>query len=203
VNDLADGINELQCGVSFEYSSVSILMYADDIALLSETAEGLQRQLDYLHQWCYKWRMEINEKKTRVVHYRKPGTDRHQQYFHCGNKIVNIIETYKYLGLWINEFLDTQTMVKELANSATRALGKITVKLKAMGGLTYSGYTKLYNSIVDPILTYASGVWGTKEYKILNTVQNKARRQYLGVPLSNTWGDMCWSSVTSRLVQEV
>jgi hypothetical protein len=98
-------------------------------------------------------------------------------------------------------------MVKELANSATRALGKITVKLKAMGGLTYSGYTKLYNSIVDPILTYASGVWGTKEYKILNTVQNKARRQYLGVPLRTpnmaTWGDMGWTSVTSRLRQEV
>jgi hypothetical protein len=33
------------------------MLYADDIVLLSETAEGLQNSLDKVSQYCKKWGM--------------------------------------------------------------------------------------------------------------------------------------------------
>jgi hypothetical protein len=39
-------------------------MFADDILLLSESAEGLQKSLDKLSEYCKKWQLPVNVKKT-------------------------------------------------------------------------------------------------------------------------------------------
>ena len=42
-------------------------MYADDLVILSETKEGLQRCLDKLNIYTKKWDLKINLKKTNIV----------------------------------------------------------------------------------------------------------------------------------------
>ena len=49
-NDIAEVINNCGAGIPINDGSVSILMYADDIALISETHDGLRKQLDSLHK---------------------------------------------------------------------------------------------------------------------------------------------------------
>jgi hypothetical protein len=65
----------------------------------------------------------------------------------------------------------------------------------------------MYDAMVYPVLTYGAGVWGTSEYGCINTVENKARRQFLAVPARTpnmvTWGDMGGLSTTSKLKLEV
>lgn len=42
-------------------------MFADDILLLSETADGLQKSISKLHEYCAKWQLSINAKKSKVM----------------------------------------------------------------------------------------------------------------------------------------
>ena len=71
VNDLTLGIKSLNCGipVSLE-SSISILLYADDIVLLLESEANMQIMLDYLGNWCETWGLTINFNKSKVMHFR-------------------------------------------------------------------------------------------------------------------------------------
>ena len=47
VNDLAVELNNLNCGVSLQETlNVSVLLYADDIAILSEIEAGMQTMLN-------------------------------------------------------------------------------------------------------------------------------------------------------------
>ncbi|XP_063436893.1 ankyrin repeat domain-containing protein 50-like [Mytilus trossulus] len=46
INDLAKRINNLNCGVCFDDTVLSILLYADDIALIAPDEESLQKMLD-------------------------------------------------------------------------------------------------------------------------------------------------------------
>jgi len=39
-------------------------MYADDLILLSETAEGLQNSLSKLSTYCEEWGLQVNVKKN-------------------------------------------------------------------------------------------------------------------------------------------
>ncbi len=47
--------------------AVRLLFYADDLALMSHTPAGLQKQLDVLQAFCYERQLTVNVKKTKVV----------------------------------------------------------------------------------------------------------------------------------------
>ena len=50
-----------------------ILLFADDIALLSDTIVGLQNQLDVLARSCARLDLHVNLGKSNIVIFRKGG----------------------------------------------------------------------------------------------------------------------------------
>ncbi len=46
-----------------------ILLFADDICILAEDEIKLQIFLDITNEWCQKYRMKINNHKTKVIHF--------------------------------------------------------------------------------------------------------------------------------------
>ena len=69
VNDIFTIMNQNNESEIFLNKEVPInaLMYADDLILLSDTPEGLQRQIDKLSKYCDDWRLNINLKKTKMM----------------------------------------------------------------------------------------------------------------------------------------
>ena len=71
--------------------------------------------------------------------------------------------------------------------------------------MAYDVYTKLYTSLVEPIIYHCLGIWGLTYYSKINTVQNKACSYFLGVGKNAanlaTRGDMGWTDcfVNQRL----
>jgi hypothetical protein len=204
INDLAEDINSLGKGIVCGDRMVSLLMYADDLVLISDTTEGLQLMLDTLHSWCVKWQILVNCDKTQVVHFRQMRHEKTSHIFMCGELELSLVDRYNYLGLIFTEHLCYKTMVKNVAQSAQRALGLLIAKSKAHGGFSYSTYTKLYDShtklydsLVWPVINYGAAIWGTKEYTNINSVHNRACRFFMGVgkftPTAALQGDMGWT----------
>ena len=48
------------------------LLYAGDLVLVIETSSGLQKCLDSLQEYCDKWRLTVNIKKTKTMVVEKP-----------------------------------------------------------------------------------------------------------------------------------
>jgi hypothetical protein len=44
--------------------TVTSLLYADDIMLVSESEEGFQNGLNVLSKFCSSWKLEVNTKKN-------------------------------------------------------------------------------------------------------------------------------------------
>ena len=186
---------------------LSLLLYADDVAFIAPDAVSLQHMLDILDAWCQKWKLEINADKTKVVHFRTCSTERSDYQFKCGDSFILYSDCYRYLGIWLNEHLDMKKTVRELCKSAGRALSALYTKFCHAGGMSYDVYTKLYTTLVEPVLFYGSGIWGINKYKEVQYVQNKACKYFLGAGknASNlaTRGDMGWPSVTVTQRTEV
>ena len=198
INDLAVRINDARLGVSVGDAILSILLYADDIALIAPDASSLQSMLDIVAEWSNTWGLSINPRKTKVVHFRNPSVPETITNFRCGEFDIEKADSYKYLGIWFDQHLRMDKAVKELAKSASRALGALFGKFIDAGGMTFDVYSKLYTTIVEPILFYASGIWGTKQHAVINAVQNKAQRFLLAVGRNTSnaavRGDIGWSS---------
>ena len=84
---------------------------------------------DTLNIWCRKWRLTVNPDKTKVIHFRTSTVPQSAFTFKCGEKDIEYVSSYKYLGLWINEHLNMTKTVKELAKSASRALSALYSKV--------------------------------------------------------------------------
>ena len=109
--------------------------------------------------------------------------------------------------MWFNKHLDLKFAINELAKSASRALSALYTKFLCVGGMDYNVFCKLYESLVEPVLFYGSGLWGFSEHKKINTIQNKACRYFLGLGknASNiaSRGDMGLSCCVSKQRLEV
>ena len=79
INDLVVEIKEEYKGVKLNDNlSVPILLYADDIILLSTSANELKNMLKTVYNWRSKWRLKVNSTKTKIMHFRnkkKPITE--------------------------------------------------------------------------------------------------------------------------------
>lgn len=51
---------------SCKESNLSILLHADDIALFSETEEGIQSMLIPLTHYCKKWVFSVDTERARI-----------------------------------------------------------------------------------------------------------------------------------------
>jgi hypothetical protein len=202
INDLAKDINVLDNGLKFGESTVSILLYADDVVLLAKNADDLQIMLNTLNAWSKTWLVDINKTKSKVVHFRKTNTVRTNSVFKVGEKTLEIDSTYKYLGTYFSDTLNFTDHADRLGESGGRALGSIVSKLKKNSYMNYSAFTKLFESCVTPIIDYGAEVWGFRNYNKPNLVQNKAMRIFLGVhrfaPVAGLEGDMAWLSPQYR-----
>ena len=196
MNDLITEIQSLKCGVNVNKVDISVLLYADDIALISRSPQGLQSLLNKLTDWCNRWGLYVNDKKTKVVHFRNKSVRKTSYNFMCCTKKLMVVDKYKYLGLWLTEHMDFSYMAKEVAASAHRSLGLLIAKTKTVGGLPYDCYKKLYDSLVQSVLDYGAAIWGHNRFSCIDTVQNRAIRFFLGVhkktSCSAIKGDMGW-----------
>ena len=70
INDLALEIKLLNRCVIANSKIISILMFADDVVVLSETENNLQVMLNTINTGCNKWKVLINETKSNVIDFR-------------------------------------------------------------------------------------------------------------------------------------
>ena len=196
INDLATELNELHLGINFGKNHLCILLYADDMVLLSDSEEKLQKMLNYLTNWCKKWRVSVNVAKCGVVHFRKTNKLQRHHIFKVNGLEIKTLSKYKYLGVILDEHLNFKDCSETLADSAGRALCKIIGKFKTFKDLHYRTFTKLYDSCVWPILDYCSSVWSFNNYHNSDKVHNRATRFYLGLhrnaPVLGYQADMGW-----------
>ena len=202
INDLIENINALNMGIDIDGQKIGMLVYADDVVLLTETEDELQYLLNELNRWCDINKLEVNASKSKVVHFRTPSKAKTGRSFTCGEKHLETVDQYLYLGLLLTEHLDYAKMAKQVSNSASRALGLLISKSKLAGGLTFSTYSKLYDSTVASIIGYGAAVWGCRQFSCIDAVQNRALRFFLGVgryaPNAAVNGDTGWQSVFQR-----
>ena len=89
------------------------LLYADDLILIAESDEEMQRMLDCFAEWCAANNQDPNVKKTHMVHFDHSLTKRKRRQatqaaftlppLLPGGARVPIPEKdgYKYLGVWV------------------------------------------------------------------------------------------------------
>ena len=80
-----------------------LLLFADDIVLVSSTPSGLQNQINNLEKASNSLGLTVNLDKTKVMIFRKGGhIGAGEKWFFNGNE-MEIVNSYKYLWIHFND----------------------------------------------------------------------------------------------------
>ena len=174
MNDLVDTFNDSCDQVTLNSTKISCLMYADDIVLLSNSAVGLQNLLNRLEQFCDKWNLTVNVRKTKIMIFNKTGRLMKHIPFTYKNENIDIVNEYKYLGIIFKPSGSFTAAAKYLSNKALKALFCIRQALDSDGANTVL-QLKLYEACVKPILLYCSEIWSLD---LIKDVNNEVEKRY-------------------------
>jgi hypothetical protein len=138
-------------GALFKGMSVSAIMYADDIVLLSPSVTELQEMLDYFNRELSWLDLKINVKKSNAI---RIGNRHYSKCVNlCVNETIPWTKDAKYLGVTIllgNRFKCSFDKCKikyyRTANAILAKIGNLSNKPVTM---------KLISTIALPILTYS------------------------------------------------
>jgi hypothetical protein len=171
LNDFGTLIDKSEIGAKLSHNTIGCLSYADDLVLISDSKQGLQKQLDILDTYCKDWCLTVSINKTKKNIFNKTGRLIKDNFILDGQEI-ECITRYKYLGIIISasgKFGEARTI---LYNKVLKGSFKL---MKDLSGLNPSIHTivHLFDHTITPIALYGSEIWGIlnmseKEKKIRN-----------------------------------
>ena len=167
INDMPDGISNF------------VSLFADDTKLFGRSStrsdvDSMQRDLQPLQAWSEQWNLRFNEAKCQTLYL---GRNNNKNIYKMGSEQdpVELKETTaeKDLGITIDNDLSFSKHITLAVKKANQLVGMIRRTFTFLDKVTF---TKLFTSMVRPVLEYGNCVWSPSLQYHIKDIENVQRR---------------------------
>jgi hypothetical protein len=153
---------------------LSLLIYADDTAILADSAEELQRLVTSVDTWCCAHGMTISIVKSEVMVFNCRAPEQLVNLSVQGQRLP-VCRLFKYLGVWFHFQKGAAHNVQKAAARGKFAIACMHRKLSDLDvGSNVNLTLKLYNSLVMPAMLYGCEVWGASMLRCMTPAESTA-----------------------------
>ena len=182
LNDLSENLKcNDEVGIKFNEWLLTVLLFADDMVIFSETRNGLQTGLNKLDEYCSRWGLTVNINKTKCVAFRNGGKIGQLDRWTYRNVQLETVNQFEYLGFVFGASGKFTKGLEDLKVRSLRALFALKSIIYKHSDLAPSIQLKLFDSLVRPILTSSCEIWGFDDATHLDTVYLGFLKSVLGV----------------------
>ena len=141
------------------------LLWADDLILVTEEIDGMQKQLDGLAEFGKENQAIVNDTKTKIMGI---GTGDEKIKVHFQGKQIEQVTAYKYVGNIMSQINNIRGDVFSgnypyLCNKGKSATYAMFRKVRNLGALPPRIMIYMFDTMIKPILMYGSDVWGVQK----------------------------------------
>jgi len=158
---------------------ISLLMFADDLALISDTIVGLQNQLNILSNFCNDYKLKVNEDKTKVVVFKNGGALSRFEHWTYQNTYLQAVNCFTYVGLCFTKQLSYNSMVHDLCVKGKRVLISLLKSTYHLGPVSKHVFFKIFDTKICTQLCYGSEIWGLSQYDELERCHYYACKRFM------------------------
>ena len=157
INDLSELFYTVGDYPFLNNTLVNHLLWADDLVLLALDKDSLQSNINILLQFCDKWGLTINLKKTKILifHHGRKQTSIYN--FYLGEDLIECVTSYCYLGVMFNQNGSFKVALNELRKKSLRALFSMKRSI-IKNSLSTKSLFILFDTLVKPVLLYGCQV---------------------------------------------
>ena len=125
--------------------------------------------INHLREYCNIWHLTVNLLKTKVIVFRNGGPLRNYEHWKFGEKVLDVVTYYKYLGILFSSRNSWLMAQKTLANQALKALFAVKSKLTQFGDVNLSVLlAHLSRRLIGELIVYPwSGVRHTSSVVVV------------------------------------
>ena len=164
-----------------DFMEVLLLMFADDIACISDTISGLQKQLNILSIYCATYKLQVNIDKTKVLIFKKGGQLSRREKWYYNGHILETVNGFSYVGVHFTSNLSMYKMAESASIKAKRVLAYLLNSFNEFSYIPVKTFFKVFDAKVCSILFYGSEIWGLKPINCIEKLQTYACKRLLNV----------------------
>lgn len=143
--------NIMTADIGKAINGITLIMYADDMAIGAENKEDIQQGLDAVQKWATENDFKINNNKTVQMVFRRGGRTAANDTLKLGEEPMRIVNKFKYLGITLQPTAKSfSAHVQDRAAAAMRAMCSI----KNITALKLETAMRLFKAVITPIATY-------------------------------------------------
>lgn len=171
--DIEEELKKGKGGIRVGKDRMWSIEYADDIVLLAEEEEGLRDMIRRVKRYLEGKKLELSVEKSKVMVFKKEGRREKERFWWWGEKRIEEVKEYKYLGYVITRYGGDKEHVRERVRRARVAMGWVWSygERKFRGDIRWR--LNLFDSIVKGILFYGVEIWGYREWREVEAIQEK------------------------------
>lgn len=177
IDDLINECLNKQLGALYKNLNVSIIVYADDIILISPVDSQLQILLDICSDFGNKWRIKFNVNKTHVINF---GPQLFNSTFYLNGFILKETNQIDYLGFSLDSNLDLNSLALKSFKKVQNSFFGISFLLPKNNPTSSPGFKSfIYKNYCLSKFTYGleALTLNNKTKDSINTLQNNLIRQ--------------------------
>ena len=141
------------------FLDILTLFYADDTIIFSDSALGLQFALEELENYCKKWKLTVNEGKTKIMCITW-GRYKNQKYeFIYNNQKLECVDEFIYLGICFTKRGLTSSSVSNRETASKKAMFSFLTRCK-QNHLPIEDQLEVFQKTVVPCMLYGGGTLG-------------------------------------------
>ena len=171
-------------GISIYQFFIILLLFADDMALFSDSRSGLQKGLDKLQKYCVDWGLTVNVEKTKCIVFKKGGKSNTLDKWFYNGEALETVTSFKYLGVVFSSSGKFKKGIDNVVSKGQRALFNMISNIKDFTSMYPEMQISLFNSCVSSVLSYGCEVWGLAEAKKIETIHLSFLKHLLKVKKS-------------------
>lgn len=141
-------------------TTISTLVYADDVAEMARTTQGLQQEIDVTVEFFASKELDVNPDKSELICFTRARAE--ETIFSCNFRGVSRESTniVCYLGIFFHSRGSWKSQ-KDIVTARSRsALGRCKTIVHTIGKHDTKHLVNLFDSIVSSLYRYAFGAWG-------------------------------------------
>ena len=158
------------------------MLYADDTAIFSSDAQGLQKGLDCLYLYCNTWKLDVNVEKTKIVVFEKSKW-KGKHIFKYDGHVISVEDSFKYLGVILNYNGSFAKHTKHAIEQSQKAMFALLRRSRQLD-LPIDLQLELFDSLNKPILLYECEIWGFENIPMIENIYLKYLKYNIGLKQS-------------------
>lgn len=152
-------LRRLTANTKVSHVAVAELEYADDVALVSPTSDGLQRSLDIMARSYTRAGLVINTEKTEVMVQQDPMNEANDHTFRVGDEELKTVTDFVYLGANLSNTCQVDNDIYRRIGKASAAFGRLSTRVFFCNDLTIKTKVAVYVAVCLSTLLYGCEAW--------------------------------------------